>query len=97
MRELIGWVTIYVFTGAAVWLCLGIYRLMRDQDPKPKITTMTDDQAALQGIYRKNDEEKVKHMKSTRVADLKRYEYITWPAMCWEQRRREMAKYRAKP
>ena len=96
MRELIGWLSIYIFLAAAVGLCLGIYQAMKDRDPRPKATPMTDDQAALQGIYRKNDDEKVKRMKSTRVADQKIYEYITWPAMCWEQRRREMAKYMAK-
>lgn len=52
--------------------------------------TIQDDSEASQALYRKRDAERVTRMKVEREASRRRYEGITYPAMVWEYRKREI-------
>lgn len=49
-----------------------------------------DDSEASQALYRKRDAEKVAKLRHEREASRRHYEGITYPAMVWEYRKREI-------
>lgn len=76
----------------AVAFCLGIYQAMQEA-PRPKIRPLSDDDKALQAHFLKAEETRQEHYRVTREATRRHYEGITWPAICWAYRERQMQRH----
>lgn len=76
-----------ILTTAAL-VCLAI--LLGDEKPRPTVWLATEDDHAWHKILVARERAKVHTLRHTREAARRRYEFVTWPAICWEVRRREI-------
>lgn len=76
----------------AVAFCLGIYQAMQEA-PHPKIRPLSDDDKALQAHFEKVEKDRQERARNAREATRRHYEGITWPAICWAYRERQMQRH----
>lgn len=82
-----------LITLTLIIVCVGLLFAWLRPRRKPKIYLMSEDDKALWDHDRKKDEDKVLAMRHTRECDRRRYEGITWPAMLWEHRARQIMQH----
>ena len=80
------WILILTVSAIAIWA--GIHRASEDQ--KPKVFPLSDDDLALQAHYLKAEETRQMNARYARESTRRRYEFITWPAILWEDRKRQI-------
>lgn len=83
------WYCIILISGLAI--CAGIYReMVESRLPRPKVLPLSDDDLALQAHYLRAEELRQAQARYAREATRRHYEFITWPAIQWEDRRRQI-------
>lgn len=63
------------------------------EPPSGKVYPLSTDDAALNKYFLDVERDRTKGLRKSSEAIRRRYEGITWPAMCWELRQREILRH----
>ena len=85
------WALIPLLVFAA--FCLLFPVISEDPIKRPKCYLASEVDAAIHGAFHEIEMRKVETLRHTRESARRHYEGITWPAIQWEIRKRELARY----